>query len=267
MPDHPNGTTQPDAIPGLGLPAQRRSPGAEGATPDPTAEAPDDARPSPVDPPPAADPETARWSLTSLLVLAVAAVLLASATVWHLGTVFLSIAPSNTISQKYQAQINSHVYPEFEQNWQLFAPNPLQDNIAVEARVQTLTPGGTRPQSGWIGLTAQDTAHIRHNPAPSHADQNQLRRAWDYYTAWHNQQDETSLGLGGPLSREYLKRIALQRFGRDWQGNQIIQIQFRAATTPLAGPSWTGAAHKPQTSYRTLPWWAVSDDDYTGLQG
>jgi hypothetical protein len=274
VPDHPNQAEQDeaatpphrDAIPALAPPAprvppQRPSSPEHGPAPEPAAAAapePAAAR--------ASDGPRRLWSLPALTTLALTATVLIAATAWHLGTVFLSIAPSNPASQHYQSAINSHVLPEFEQNWQLFAPNPLQNNIAVEARLQTLAPDGTRAESGWVNLTAQDIAAIRGNLAPSHLNQNQLRRAWDYYTAWHNLPSETSLGGGGPLSKEYLKRIALQRIGtRTWQGNQIIQIEFRSATTPVTGPTWTAAAQKKQTSYVTLQWWAVSDDDYTGL--
>ncbi|MBC3843432.1 hypothetical protein GXW82_34120 [Streptacidiphilus sp. 4-A2] len=198
-------------------------------------------------------------------MLALAAVVLGCATVWHLGAVFLTIAPANTLSQRYHSQIDAYVYPEFEQNWQLFAPNPLQDNIDVEVRVQTTAPGGSHPLSGWIDLTAQDIARIHDNPAPSHADQNLLRRAWDYYTEWHSQADGASLGSGGPLSQEYLKRIALQRIGRDWQRNPIIELQFRAVSMPVTGPAWTGAPRNPVPGYDNLAWWLVTGADYQGL--
>lgn len=206
-----------------------------------------------------------RWSPASLVLLTTAAAVLLAATAWHLGAVFLAVAPSNAASQRYSSQINAHVYPEFEQNWQLFAPNPLQDNIALQVRVQTLTPDGARPESPWLDLTAQDVSRIRGNPVPSHLDQNLLRRAWDYYSTWHNLPSEDSLGSGGPLSKEYLKRIALQRLGRAWHGDPINQIQFRIATTPIAGPAWTGAATQTKTGYQTLQWWVATDDDYAGL--
>ncbi|MEY9870922.1 hypothetical protein ABH931_000376 [Streptacidiphilus sp. MAP12-33] len=235
------------------------------------ADEPDEA--TPLDPIPEADSteetgevgQERRWSLPSLLVLCLATATVAVAAVYHLGTVFLSIAPSNPVSQHHAAAINAHVLPEFEQNWQLFAPNPLQQNVAVQARVETIDSDGHRVDSPWIGLTAQDIAAIRGNPFPSHVNQNQLRRAWDYYTAWHDQQTEKSTGFGGPLSEEYLKRIGLQRIGRSWQGQKIIQIQFRSATTDVTGPSWTGAPATASPSYRQLPWWPATDDDYRGL--
>jgi Family of unknown function (DUF5819) len=257
VPDHdPSGMTHLDIAPGVGLPAQRPVPMMRRETgPDPdavlTAQGEDPG------PPPG------RWSSHSRLVLGTATVVLACATAWHLGTVFLSNAPSNTISQPYQPEINAHVHPEFEQDWQLFAPNPLDENIAVEVRMQTLTVDGDRPRSAWINLTAQDISHIRGNPFPSHADQNLLRRAWDYYTNWHSQ-DDSSLGGDGPLSEEYIKRIALQRLGRDWHGNPITAIQIRSASTPVAGAAWT-EARRPVTRYWTLRWWPVADNDYEDL--
>ncbi|MFC1431334.1 DUF5819 family protein [Streptacidiphilus sp. N1-3] len=239
---------QPDtSIPGPALPAQAALPE------------------QPAEPEHQDVPAQQRWSLPSRMVLAGAAAVLLLATCWHLGTVFLAIAPGNPASHRYSAQISAHVYPEFEQNWQLFAPNPLQDNIAVQARVQTLTAEGGHPQSGWTNLTAHDIAAVRGDLAPSHVDQNQLRRAWDYFSTWHSLPSEDSLGSGGPLSKEYLKRIALQRIGRDWDGSPVNQIQFRIATTPVAGPAWTQAQLKPKTTYQTLQWWVVGDEDYTGL--
>lgn len=256
--DDPTGTAQLSAPSDVGRSAQRPVPMMrEEANPDQDA-----ARTAPGETP---APPPDRWSRPSQLVLGTAAAILACATAWHLGAVFLSIAPSNTISRTYQREINAYVYPEFEQNWQLFAPNPLHENIAVEVRVQTLTAGGRRPLSGWSNLTAEDMSHIRGNPFPSHADQNLLRRAWNYYTDWHNWRNDTSLGGGGPLSEEYLKRITLQRIGRDWQGRPIAAIQIRAADTPVAGPAWTGAPHRPETNYSTPPWWPVSGYDYEGL--
>lgn len=260
-----------DPIPASDAPAPHA---ADTLPPAPTApEEPDEVAPAPAPggAPPPDGPEDATppvrprpRPLASRIVLAVAAVVLAGAVAWHLGSVFLSIAPSTPVSRAYQNAVAAHVYPEFEQNWQLFAPNPLQENIGVQARVETLAPDGSRTDSGWIDLTAQDIGHIRGNPAPSHADQNLLRRAWDFYDASHTT-DERPIGDRGPLSATYLKRIALQRVGRDWQGLPVVQIQIRASSTPVTGPSWTGAPPHATTSFRTLPWWPVDDTDYQGL--
>jgi len=265
--------------------AEVHAPGAESGLPVPrlpsdAAEdtpAPPDAAPEPAgdadaaqEPAPAREPapgaRTGARPLWARAVLAVAAVVLLGAAAYQLGTVFLSVAPPNPVSQRFHSAVSAQVYPEFEQNWQLFAPDPLQADVHVEARVQTLAPGGARADSGWIDVSARDLAAIRHDPAPSHLDLNQLRRAWDYYASWHSTPGEAPTGTAGALSTEYLKRIVLQRLGRrDRDGLPIVQIQLRGAGIPVTGPSWTGAPAHAKPSYRTLPWWPVDDSDWAGL--
>ncbi|MEV7025997.1 DUF5819 family protein [Kitasatospora sp. NPDC093558] len=205
------------------------------------------------------------WSRPAQLVLGLAAVVLLTATGLFLGAVFLHVAPANTVSRQYREQIDGVVYPEFEQNWKLFAPNPLQQNVSLDARVRTVADGGATDTRDWLGLTAQDIAAIRGNPAPSHVDQNLLRRAWDFYDGSHNPQDETLTNTRGKLAEEYLKRIALQRIGRSVDGRRILEIQFRVTSATVPPPSWSGEAAPPEPKVRELPWWPVDDEDYRGL--
>ncbi|MDH6141617.1 MULTISPECIES: DUF5819 family protein [Kitasatospora] len=201
------------------------------------------------------------WSLPALVVLSAAGVALLSATAVLLGALLLSNAPPNSLSQRYQNQLNGLVYPEFEQNWRLFAPDPLQNNINVQVRARSAVGDG-----GWVDLTAQDIAAIRGNPFPSHAEQNELRRAWDFYDTTHDDRDMPTAGVRSSLADDYLKRIALQRLGRTSGGAPITGIELRADTVAVAPPPWSTdrpAATGPQL--RELPWWSVSDQDYAGL--
>ncbi|WP_035847188.1 DUF5819 family protein [Kitasatospora azatica] len=201
------------------------------------------------------------WSLPALVVLAAAGVLLLTGTVVFLGAVFLQSAPPNAVSQRYQEQLNGVVYPEFEQNWKLFAPDPLQYNISVQARVRTVAG-----QGDWIDLTARDIAAIRHNPIPSHADQNLLRRAWDFYDGTHDDQHAGTAGTRSELAEQYLKRIALQRLGRAVGGSPIVAVELRSATAHIAPPPWSKDTVATQPQYQELGWWPVTDADYQGLR-
>nr|WP_051845495.1 DUF5819 family protein [Streptomyces globisporus] len=126
-----------------------------------------------------ATPPPVPWSRGARVTLAAAALTLAGALLVHLAFVFLSIAPANALSVRHHDAIDAYVQPEFGQDWKLFAPNPMQRNDAVGVRVNTLGPDGRHHQSEWLNLTAQDIEAIHGNPAPSHVDQNMLRRAWD----------------------------------------------------------------------------------------
>ncbi|MFG3051109.1 DUF5819 family protein [Kitasatospora sp. NPDC048239] len=212
-----------------------------------------------------APPDGRTWSTPALAVLCLASAVLLCATGLFLGAVFLHVAPANSLSREYRDEVDGLVYPEFEQNWKLFAPNPLQQNVALDARVRTVADGGATRTLDWTGLTAQDIASIRGNPAPSHADQNLLRRAWDFYDGSHSAQDESLTNGRGRLAEQYLKRIALQRIGRTAEGERILEIQFRVTTGTVPPPDWSGESPPPAPRVRELPWWPVNDEDYRGL--
>jgi len=201
-------------------------------------------------------------SLTSRLVLALAVAAVTVGAVVHVGMVFLHVAPSNTLYQQHSVTVNDYVYPEFEQNWKLFAPNPVQQNTDVQARAEIRAVDGSLTTTGWVDLTAMDIANIRHNAFPSHTVQNELRRGWSFYTDTHDAQ-ERAIGLRGQLSQEYVLRIVAHRFGPHLNGGAVQRLQLRSATEPVAAPPWSAQKTDTRTTYRVLPWWAVSAEDFT----
>ncbi|WP_432036877.1 DUF5819 family protein [Streptomyces cucumeris] len=213
---------------------------------------------------PETDDETARrlasLSLPAQLIIAVATAIAAVAAAIHLGMAFLNVAPSNTLTKQHGEAIDDYVYPEFERNWKLFAPNPLQQNIAVQARAEIRTADGGTATTGWRNLSAEDGAAIRHNLLPSHTQQNELRRAWEFYVSSHDEQDR-SVGERGPLFEQYIRRSVMLRFGREEDGGTVERIQVRSATTALPAPPWSDEKIGTKTVYRLLPWWPVTGDD------
>jgi hypothetical protein len=205
---------------------------------------------------PAARPGIAGLSAPYRVVAALALGAVAVAACWHLALVFLHVAPANTLSKRHAPTVDGWIYPEFEQNWKLFAPNPLQQNIAVEARAQIRTPGGDLVTGDWRDLSAEDGAAIRHNPLPSHTEQNELRRAWDFFVGSHDDDNNPS-GERGALSEEYLRRIALLRLGREQADGRVVRVQLRSATRAVRAPPWSAEQTDSETYYRELPWWTV----------
>jgi hypothetical protein len=176
----------------------------------------------------------------------------------HLGIVFLHLAPSNTLSKQHVRTIDEWVYPEFEQNWKLFAPNPLQQNIAVQVRAEIRTADGRLRAVGWADLSAEDGRAIDGNPAPSHTQQNELRRAWDFWTSSHDEENRP-VGARGRLSEEYLRRIVVMRLGRT-HGAEVERIQIRSRTLQVQPPAWSGEEVSTEPRYRVLPWWNIPDE-------
>ncbi|CAG6398029.1 conserved hypothetical protein [Actinacidiphila cocklensis] len=201
--------------------------------------------------------QVAALSLPARISVAVTVGVVAVGALFHLGMVFLHVAPSNTLSKQHASAVSDYVYPEFEQNWKLFAPDPLQQNIHVQARAEVRKPDGGTETTGWVDMTAMDVADMRHNLLPSHSQQNELRRAWGYYTDTHNDQNQPTSGNGSDLSSTYLSNILAERLGPRLNGGAVVRIQARAATTTVARPSWSGESVDTTTQYRELPWWIV----------
>ncbi|WP_411158457.1 DUF5819 family protein [Streptomyces sp. CBMA291] len=208
-------------------------------------------------------------SLPYQVVLAVALAVVGVFAGVHLAMVFLHVAPANTLTKRHGQAVDDWIYPEFEQNWKLFAPNPLQQNVSVEVRAEVAAPDGARRTGGWIDLTAQDAEAIRHNPMPSHTQQNELRRAIDFYLGTHGD-DHRPNGLRGALSEEYMRRIAMLRLDalpglRDAEGKalsgEVRRIQLRTVTRPVPAPAWSTEKTDTATSTREFPWWPVTDAD------
>ncbi|MEU8132078.1 DUF5819 family protein [Streptodolium elevatio] len=207
---------------------------------------------------PAVDPEDpdAR-SPRVQLVAALLAVLLVVGAGFHLLFVSLHVAPENQASRKYSEDIRGWIFPLFEQNWKLFAPDILAVNVRLNARVQYRAADGTVRESAWTDLTGDDIAHIQGNPFPSKADQNLVRRAWDFYLGSHNA-DESPANNQAELAEEYLRRIVVKRFQDAGRADGIVAVQLRAVSTPIAAPG----SSPTQPTVRELGWWETKRDDF-----
>ncbi|MFC8388041.1 DUF5819 family protein [Streptomyces sp. NPDC057238] len=286
----PGGPEPGAALPGPAAPAESAAPAG---SPAPGALPPGTGRPeglphSPADPdagphaapgPPAGTPSAgppagprtgvAALSLRYQIGAAVALAVVAVTVCVHLGMTFLHVAPANTVSKKHGETVENWIYPEFEQNWKLFAPNPLQQDIAVQVRAEIRTADGGTRTTGWYDLSAQDGRAIDGNLLPSHTQQNELRRAWDFFVATHDD-DNRPVGLRGALSETYLRRIAVLRLDRAdaaGPGGAVERVQIRSRTAQVPPPEWSGEKISTTPVYRTLSWWSLPEDEARGGAG
>jgi hypothetical protein len=190
-----------------------------------------------------------------------AAVLLVGVTLLHLLFLFLHVAPTNHISQRYARQIQGWVFPFFEQNWRLFAPDPESSVPQISVRTAR-TSAGSQHVSGWFDLTAVDNTGVRHNPFPSHTTQNMLRRAWTGYLETHANSD-VSYTDRAAMWQEYLRNIAVDRAAAG--PGAITWVQLRVRTKPVSGYDAAGRTRPVPASAvetRMLPWWKVTAHDH-----
>ncbi|MFF3783108.1 DUF5819 family protein [Streptomyces sp. NPDC001933] len=201
----------------------------------------------------------AALSLPYQIVAAIALSVIGLVACGQLVMVFLHVAPSNTLTKQHGEAVDEWVYPEFEQNWKLFAPNPLQQNIAVHVRAEIAGPDGRRT-TPWMSLSGEDGKAIRGNLLPSHVQQNELRRGWDFYLSSHDNQNRAN-GLRGQLSERYIRRIVMLRLGEHDYGGTVERIQVRSEVRSVAAPAWSEEKISTRPSYRVLPWWTVTPED------
>lgn len=179
----------------------------------------------------------------------------------HIGLVFLHVAPSNAVSQRFNSQVDAWIYPLFEQNWRLFAPDPDSVNRQISARTAHTAPDGSVRVGDWVDLTAVDSSAIEHNAFPSHTSQNMLRRSWTSYVELHGG-DDLSRSDRAVMMQRYLRNIAADRMA-ERDGKPFENIQLRVVTLPVAAQGSadddrSAAAKNAET--RLLPWWKVTSD-------
>lgn len=176
----------------------------------------------------------------------------------HLLMVCLYVAPVNPISQRYSRQIDDWIDPFFDQNWQLFAPDPQSANWQISARTMSDGPDGRPEVSSWFDLSALDDAAVNHDVFPSHTAQNTLRRAWTAYAAAFGASDQAESDWA-VLVQEYLRNIAVDRIEAHRKGS-IDGIQLRVVTQPIPAQAVPGGPRPatPAADIRILPWWKVT---------
>ncbi len=195
-------------------------------------------------------------------VLNTAVALCLTTALTHIGLVFLHVAPSNAVSQRFNSQVDAWIYPLFEQNWRLFAPDPDSVNRQISARTAHTAPDGSVQVSRWTDLTAVDSSAIEHNAFPSHTSQNMLRRSWTSYVELHGG-DDVPRSDRAVMMQRYLRNIAADRMA-ERDGKPFENIQLRVVTLPVAAPGSTDrdrrAAAAKNAETRLLPWWKVTSD-------
>ncbi|MGW6939385.1 DUF5819 family protein [Streptomyces xanthophaeus] len=195
-------------------------------------------------------------TLKAMLRIAVALCLVTALV--HVVLVFLHVAPSNPVSKRYNSQVNGWVYPLFEQNWRLFAPDPDSFNRQILARTAHADSKGSVRVTPWLDLAAVDHSAVDHNVFPSHTSQNLLRRAWTSYVETHGGSD-TARSERAVMLQQYLRNIAADRVTARNDGGTFEFIQLRVVTLPVAAPGAAAGNRPPApTEDRLLPWWKVT---------
>jgi len=80
----------------------------------------------------------------------------------HFGFTFLHVAPANPVSQQLAPAVGLWMSPFFDQNWELFAPDPVSRDTGLLVRGMT----GDESLGGFIDLSTAMLERKLHNPVP-----------------------------------------------------------------------------------------------------
>lgn len=157
----------------------------------------------------------------------------------HFAVTFLWNAPANPIKDSVGGQVSGYMRPFFQQNWSLFAPNPVNAEDELLVRAQVADPQtGELHTTDWEQPTRLEWTLVHHNPAPSRASRvtsNLHRRA---YTAWSDLTDEQQEIVG----RDYVDMTDWQPLAEDLIASQGGQTSSRVANIVRADRVATGYA-------------------------
>lgn len=224
-------------------------------------------------------------SKTKRIVAAVSILAASGIATVHAAATFLHIAPRNPISIPNHSAITSYIEPFFHQNWRLFAPNPVETDEGVLARVKLQDAAGNERVTEFLDLTTPNLERTLHHPFPDRLPRvlSHLRRTYldnvetikaadDEKPAESSKDDplveptEDELAKATPeqrrsfeLTKALLTSIVMKSAVNRWDGKiTAVQIRFVQHTFPRFSQR-----HNPgvgDVTHWTLSWWPVPND-------
>lgn len=89
--------------------------------------------------------------------------LLTVALLFHFGVIFLYLSPDNPVRTKYWDWIDSYMTPFFNQNWNLFAPNPVNRHENLQIRFQYMDENGRTQKTSWMEISRPIVLAVQKN--------------------------------------------------------------------------------------------------------
>lgn len=147
----------------------------------------------------------------------------------HFTLTAIYILPLNPVQAKGVHITNSYMHPLFVQNWQLFAPNPLSNNIYVFLQAQD----SNGEESEWYDLSSQS---YEYNQERRISPNNRLVRIGTSAFLQSVRKDETLEKLKGKISDEELIALEEKNGINEYQeqGIDILYSYARPYVTKLS---------------------------------
>lgn len=219
------------------------------------------------------------------IAVAATVALVAAVVPTHAAMTFLHVAPTNPVSVAANSAVTSWIYPYFQQNWQLFAPDPVSRDNGVLAQGRTSADGEA---TGYVDLSSPMLERKLHSLVPDRLPYVVSGASHSFLTARQNvldamPSDSPPLSAAGEevalaLPKEVLEEVspmqvaayddALNRLAevaalhvREDTGADPTQVQVRLVTHTFPRWSQRHDAGLGEISYSDLPWYDLDSKD------
>jgi len=117
--------------------------------------------------------------------------------VWHIAATALYATPATPLRELLpEAAFTAYNYPMFDQNWSVFAPDPISSNYEISVRGAELVDGEL-VNTEWVNASETELKLLRHNPLSPRAGYAAYAQALGTYLAYNKLSDTEKAVVAG----------------------------------------------------------------------
>jgi uncharacterized protein DUF5819 len=184
----------------------------------------------------------------------------------HFVMTFLYVAPRNPISAGADKGVSAYMLPYLDQDWKLFAPDPVKTDPHVLVRAKVVDTKGQWQVTSWLDITRPELARVRGHLFPDRVSRLSAKVSESLFDAAERQEqaaaDRQQQALTPEEARhdnpdEAFARVLATRAARAQWGKQVTEVQVRLdgympPSPPFFRPRDAGDTKVIQ---HHLPWW------------
>ncbi|MBN6053149.1 hypothetical protein JYK22_14510, partial [Nonomuraea sp. RK-328] len=191
---------------------------------------------------------------------------------FHFVAVFLYLAPRNPVSAWSAETVNAYIRPYFQQNWELFAPDPIDYNTRVLVRARIRDSSGAERITPWTDISEPGRERIRGSLFPGRLSRlviggHEIMNDSDVAPTTTSPETEDTAerpsesGPPDPTAQSqavrHMSAIATLAARAAW-GDGITAVQVRISTRPAPRFAIQDQSDDGETYDSDFGWWSPS---------
>jgi hypothetical protein len=208
-------------------------------------------------------PRSSRWAQS---ILAATCIVIGGLLTFHFAMTFLYVAPRNLVSARADKVIGSYMLPYFDQDWKLFAPDPVKTDPHILVRAKVGDVGHQDRVTPWLDITSPELTRVRGHWFPDRVSRLSAKVAGSLSETaeLHEQlkvdrQPQPVSPQETPREKidEAFARVLATRAARAQWGEEVAEVQIRLVGHIPTPPPFSAAQDEsnPQAAQHDLPWW------------